>query len=312
MGMRATIPLLLLAFLSGCDGCDPGSDDGDTATDGDRTDLGERDGSTARDFGPRPDLEAFDAGGCEPPQLFIVLDRTMSMHRTADGSDPEDTAAGRLLTKWGVAVGAIETMTSELGDTIDFGLELFPVDEPGTCVTLSERIGGMTATNSRCEPGEVVVSPTAGAGGAIDAALDVDTAQLCRSTPIGAGLATARDHLATIEDGRDQLVLLVTDGGDTCAPDDGPDPAAIAGELRAMGVDTFVVGFGAGIRPAVLNGAACAGGRAPAGSCMAGPDGYDVPVDPEGDALYLDASNDAALTAALESIAGDICCGCLL
>ena len=305
----------LLACLLVLMACDPGEGGGGDATDRTDTqpaDMGGEDGATdSRDFGPRPDL-AFDGGGCEPPQLLVLLDRTMSMHKTADGSDPLDTPDGRLLTKWGVAVGAIETMASELDETIDFGLALFPKDEPGTCVTLSERIGGTTASNVACEEGEVLVSPAAGTGAAIDAALDVDGAQLCRSTPIGAGLVTARDALEALDDGRDQLVLLVTDGGDTCAPERGPDPAAIAGQLHLDGVDTFVVGFGSGINPAVLNGAACAGGRAPEGSCMEGPEGYPVPIDPAGEPLYLDAGDSDALQAALESVAGDICCGCLL
>src|SRR6185436_13017075 len=100
-------------------------------------------------------------GACEPPDLLIVLDRTMSMHKRPDGSIPPDTAAGHAESKWYLAVNAVEQVSAAPADNgLRFGLELFPRDPGGgVCVTLSQKIQGLSATNPSCEQGEVVVVP---------------------------------------------------------------------------------------------------------------------------------------------------------
>ena len=64
----------------------------------------------------------------------------------------------------------------------------------------------------------------------------------------------------------------------------------------------------------VLNQLACAGHTAKdfATNCKQLPGGgYDA-VDPNGPRLYFDASDAAALQTALRSVAGSVCCGCVL
>jgi len=259
-------------------------------------------------------------GACEPPDLLIVLDRTMSMARRPDGSAPPDTAAGHAESKWYLAVNAVEQVTAPPADTgLRFGLELFPRDPGGdVCITLSQRIQGISATNPQCEQGEVVVSPGPEQSAPIAAAIDPETTLLCISTPIGAALVTATAELAKIADPiRDQYVLFVTDGGDTCSPDPGPEPVNEVQMLAAAGIKTYVVGFGSqgggdGVNVPLLNQLACAGMTAKdfANACQMGANGYE-PTKPTGPPLFYDAADGASLSAGLKAIAGEVCCDCV-
>lgn len=259
-----------------------------------------------------------DAATCEPPDMLIVLDRTMSMHFTPENTKPENSPTGRLASKWAIAVAAVEQLAATFDGTIRFGLELFPRDPGGgACVTLAQRIAGLTSTNPMCEEGEIAVTPALAAGASVAGAIDVETTGLCSSTPIGAGLSTARAALqAAAHPGREAYALLITDGKDSC------DPALALAQTQALaasGVRTFVVGFGAagandGVEPAQLNDLACAG-RTAAGfpaPCTASATGDYRATAPNGPPLYLRADDAAALAAALSSTAGDVCCGCVL
>jgi hypothetical protein len=244
--------------------------------------------------------------------MLIVLDRTMSMHRQPNGDPAPDS--DHSLSKWAIAVGAIEAFTGALDTTVRFGLELFPrLPAPGVCVTLGERIGGTTASNDQCEEGEVLVPPGLGTSGAIDAAIDVETTELCRSTPIGAGLDTALTGLMSVAvAGREQYVVLITDGQDTCE-----NPLPFVDALTAAGIGTYVIGFdasGSGVDRPTLNDAACAGGTAPDPATNCAPDGMGRmrAAASGGPDLFLAAGDGGALTESLEQAAGDVCCGCLI
>lgn len=278
---------------------------------------GAGDGAVGSDAGPMADARpSADAEDCEPPDMLIVLDRTMSMHRRPDGTVPADTPAGRMETKWYIAITAIEAVTASLDATIRFGLELFPRD-PGqdVCVTLSERINGTTATNPTCEGGEVPVSPAISTGTMISTALDPEATRLCNSTPIGSALGTAQTHLAGIQDPvRDQFVMLLTDGQATC----GEDPLSIANTqaMARAGVETYVIGFdasGTGVDPAQLNHLACAGRTAPGfpAPCTADGNGDYTATDPNTGTLFLTANDATALQQQLEQVAGQVCCNCI-
>jgi hypothetical protein len=258
-----------------------------------------------------------DAESCEPPDMLLVLDRTMSMHRRPDGSVPPDTAAGHMQSKWYIAITAIEQLTADLEGTIRFGLELFPRD-PGQdlCVTLSQRINDVTAMNVQCEAGEVLVSPDTGTVPAIAAALDPETTRLCRSTPIGAGLETARSELESLTDPvRDQFAILITDGQGTC----NMDALALseAQALAAAGIKLYVIGFdgsgGSGVDNAHLNDLACAGQTAPLFPTPCTDDGAGnyTATSPGGAPLYFLADDAAALGQALAEVAGEVCCNCV-
>ncbi len=256
------------------------------------------------------------APACDAPDMLVMLDRTMSMYRRPDGTAPPNTPDGRRQSKWHVAVGAVEAVTAKFQTTIRFGLELFPRD-PGQslCVTVEQRLDGQGARNPICEPGEVAVPPALSAAGAIASAIDPETTLLCKSTPIGAGLATARATLGSLEEPtRAQYVLLVSDGGDSC------DPASAVKEAQALsaaGVKTFVVAFegsGEGIDHGLLNDLACAGRTAPGfpATCTVDAMGDHTATDRLGPALYLTADHAEALDATFGEIAGKVCCGCIL
>ncbi len=132
-------------------------------------------------------------------------------------------------------------------------------------------------------------------------------------------LLTASDYLiAHATPGRPQYIVLVTDGADWDQSCPTPDPLPIVQKLAAGGLKTFVVGFSAeganlpgGVGAAFLNDMACAGMTAkgfPAGCTLQG-GGY-VAADPNGAVLYVSASDGAALSSALESVAVEVCCDC--
>ncbi|MCX5745567.1 MAG: VWA domain-containing protein, partial [Proteobacteria bacterium] len=246
--MPALLSTLLLSSLLACGGSPAATTTGD--------DVAMPDASTD------PALDAGDAGTCTAPDVLIVLDRTMSMITTPAGTLPENTPAGRATSKWGLAVMAIEALGT-LDATIRLGLELFPRDPGGDqCVTIAQKLDGAAASNVRCEPGEVAVEPALATGPEIAGAIDVDTTRLCRSTPIGAALATADVQLAALAAGaRAQFVVLVTDGKDAC---DATGGLTEVQALAARGVLTYAIGFGAtgvvdGVDGAQLNRLACAG-----------------------------------------------------
>lgn len=259
-----------------------------------------------------------DGGTCAPPDLLIVLDRTMSMHRRPDGSVPPNTVAGHKESKWYIAITAIKTLTAKLDSTIRFGLELFPKD-PGTptnevCVTLTQRINGITATNPNCQKGEVLVQPALNNGPAIASAIDPETTRLCTSTPIGKGIETAATALSAIHKaGRDQYAVLITDGQDTC------DKALVLSATQALakqGVKLYAIGFdassGNGVDKSQLNNLACAGHTAPnfPAPCTADAQGNYTATDPTGPDLFLPAGDATTLDAALSNLGKAVCCGC--
>ncbi len=96
------------------------------------------------------------------------------------------------------------------------------------------------------------------------------------------------DHLAQIEDGRQQAVVLITDGGTNCTGNSEQEVEASITQASADGVSTYVVGFAGGVTDQ-LNAFAQAGGTA-----QPGPKGYYDAAD--GDALSQ-AMNDIVLDA---------------
>jgi hypothetical protein len=181
-------------------------------------------------------------------------------------------------------------------------------------VTLTQELGGTSANNKQCQAGQIFFPPNTGNGVAIANALDPEVQSMCVSTPIAAALDTAKNALAPLATPkRKQFVLLVTDGGETCA---GTTSIGIVQGMFATGVPTYVIGFGAanggGVNVSLLNNLACAGHTAAnfATACVQGDGGGYVAKTPNGAALFLAAQDGPALEAALQGIAGSICCGC--
>jgi hypothetical protein len=189
------------------------------------------------------------------------------------------TLASRALTK---------LIAAPTDGTLRFGLEVFP-DVAGACGS-----------------GTMLVPPAMGQGAAIARALT--KIDLLTGTPIGGPLEVARAHLAGVRAaGRKQFVLLVTDGGETCAS---AAALPVVQRLAAEGVQTFVVGFGGAVDEKELNDLACAGGTAPnlAASCTTTAAGRVWKG--AGANLFFSAQDEKSLESALGSIAGTECCGC--
>jgi hypothetical protein len=322
----ASASTLSIALAVGCatssndDGGNPGgaSTAGDASgfrDDGGAT-LGEVDGSTG-------------GANCDPPDVLLLLDRTLTMHRTPSGGVPD---AGRLEdAKFWQAVEAIEQLVAPPTDTsVRFGLALWPRD-PGlndagaeSCLTLAERVTNARQTsNASCEPPEIRVPTGPSAGAAIQASLDPQTTRLCFSTPTGGALQGAIAELARVRaPGRRQHIVLVTDGADwdlTCPT---PDPRAVVAEAATQGITTFVVGFDAqgdagatsGVGLGFLNDMACAGKTAKGFStaCTADADagGAYRAIDRNAPPLFLLATNGQELARALKDAVTSVCCNC--
>ena len=202
--------------------------------------------------------EAFTAEAV-PPNVLIVLDKSGSM----------DNNIGNM-TKFEIAQGAIATLLTNYGATVRFGLSLYP-------------------SNSGCGNGLIDVPIDVGTEVAINTAINVvATAGPNGSTPIGDSLDSYRSYVGLQDAGRQNFILLITDGEETC----GGDGETAAGALFAQAppVRTFVVGFGSGVDPDSLNAMAVAGDTALA----------------NGPPFYYQADNAADLNMALDDIGGAV------
>lgn len=269
------------------------------------------------------------ATNCEPPDLLVLLDRTMTMHFRPDGTETpesENTPAGRAKTKFAIAVDALRSVLTTYDTQVRFGVELWPRERDG-CLLVRERIAmayGAPAprpANAWCEAGEIKAPPGLGNAAGTAALLDVETTPLCMSTPLGAALDSADAYLKTIKNPkRAQYLALITDGADydaSCAPPTHTDPITKLHALAEAGLKTFVIGFGAdfstsGVDPAKMNKLACAAQTAKdfATACKKGTSGVYEPVDPSTMAkrLYLEATDGAALNKALGDVAASLGC----
>jgi hypothetical protein len=302
---------------------DGGGSGSDASLDG----TSPTDGSTDGTIGFGDGANGDGGGSCTAPDMLVVLDHTDSMSDEPNGTQPANTMAGQMLTKWWLATEAVKAVVAPpLDQKVAYGLELFPLDPAtitdaggtGKCQTLSGLLGGTASTNTSCQPAEVLVPPALGTGPAITTILDPTTLRLCVSTPIALALETAQKELTSIATaGVGQYVLLVTDGGETC----NGDVTGQAQKMAAAGIKTFVVGFGsadagaAGVNVKLLNDTACAGMTAIGfpGPCTKDDAGTGyVATKPNGPPVFYLAQDGASLQSTLQMITSGICCGCAM
>lgn len=323
------ISLAALAVLVGCSAGGSSSDNltpaacGDSATTDKTTDP---DGGLVVDTS----LETGDAAvNCEPPDLLVMLDRTMTMHFRPDGTETpaaENNPAGRAKTKFGIAIDALKGALTTYDTQVRFGVSLWPRERDG-CYLVKERIDMSYGAppprpaNASCERGEITSPPGLGNAAGTVPLLDVETVPLCTTTPLGPALDGAGEYLATIKNPkRAQYLMLITDGADYDASCPSPmytDPIVKLHTLAEGGIKTFVIGFGAdfstsGVDPAKMNKLACAAQTAKdfATTCKKSAAGPYEPVDPSAMAkrLYLEATDKATLDASLGAVAAALGC----
>ena len=160
---------------------------------------------------------------CETPNMMIVLDKSGSM-----GND----------NKWTQARNAIDYILDNYGDILRFGLDMFP-------------------SNDLCGAGNVQVDVGNNTASTIMNTLNATSPN--GNTPMAATLMVLNQYRPLKDQSRRNFVMLVSDGADTCAADTDNDPVRAAEDLYANGIRTFVIGFGSGAVPSVLNAIAAAG-----------------------------------------------------
>lgn len=150
-----------------------------------------------------------------PPSLLIVMDASKSMSKPA--------GAGR--SRLQAAKSALRTLVEGLPDGTRVGLRLY-----------GHRVSGATRAEG-CRDTELVAPVGALDRGELVA--QIDSYEAVGFTPIGRALREAADDLPS--DGPASIVL-VSDGGDNCAP---PSPCAVAEQIARRGPDLSVqaVGF---------------------------------------------------------------------
>ncbi len=206
---------------------------------------------------------------CEPPSVVVVLDRSSSMNGAIPGG----------ATKWAAAQAALDHMLARYEQSIGFGLMTFPRPDA-------------------CGPGRLDVPPAVGQRGAIGMALTAPPPMYGNWTPLGETLAAAADPTWMTGYVPD-AVVVITDGFQWCSPYDPAQrelPKRAVRELRARGIRTFVVGFGAAVDEEALATMAVLGGTAPAGCDATGGDAAQR-------RCYYQADDAGALAGALMTIA---------
>ena len=149
-----------------------------------------------------------------PPSVLIVMDASRSMSKPAGD--------GR--TRLDAAKAALRKLVAGLPDATRVGLRLY-----GHRVSGTTRAEGCRDTELVAPVGELDRRALAG---------QIASYRAVGSTPIGRSLREAAGDLP--QDGVTSIVL-VSDGGDNCAP---PSPCAVAGQIAGRGTDLSVQAIG--------------------------------------------------------------------
>jgi MYXO-CTERM domain-containing protein len=208
---------------------------------------------------------------CTPPRVMVVLDKSSSMQTGTIGGQ----------TKWSLAVGALDTVLTEIEGSAEVGLMTFP--QP-----------------NECGPGDLDVAPALNARGAIMSTLSSPPPTAGNWTPMAQTLDAAAAEPTLIGTDAPRYVVLISDGWQWCSPYDPDtryDGVDAVGNLNAAGVTTFVVGFGGAVDASALSAMAVEAGTARAGCDPTN----DEPTD--ANPCYYQADSEAELVAALLDIA---------
>ncbi|MEZ4365630.1 MAG: vWA domain-containing protein [Kofleriaceae bacterium] len=222
--------------------------------------------TTLASFAPRAEADT-----CSPAKAMVLLDKSSSMVTGSIGG----------VTKWNIAVDALDQVLAEHDGKAEFGLMTFP-------------------NPSQCGPGHLDVSPRLAARSSIMGVLGTPPPNAGNWTPMSQTLDAAADEPSMISGDVPRHIILISDGWQWCSPYDPStrfDGVDAVARLAGMGVTVHVVGFGASVDAAALGQMAVMAGTARPGCNPAN----DDPADP--DQCYFQADNAAELVAALDFIA---------
>ncbi|MBX3159073.1 MAG: VWA domain-containing protein [Deltaproteobacteria bacterium] len=212
---------------------------------------------------------------CERARVMVILDKSSSMVTGSIGNQ----------TKWDVAKLGLGEVLATYEDRAEFGLMTYP-------------------RPNQCGPGGLDVAPAMHNRQAILGALVAPPPTAGNWTPMAQTLDAATNEASLAQGGNAaRHVILITDGWQYCVPYnpatryDGTDAV---GRLAAMGITTWIVGFGAEVDAAALNQMAVASGTAKAG-CDAQSQDPGAPNN-----CYYQVDNAAGLVTALTTIAGAV------
>jgi hypothetical protein len=166
-----------------------------------------------------------------PPSVLIIMDASASMAKPAGGGQ----------TRLQAAKAALRTLVDGLPDGARVGLRLY-----GHSVSGAGRAAGCRDTE--------LVAPV----GRLDRArltAQIDAYEAVGSTPIGRALRASANDLP--DDGTTSIVL-VSDGGDNCAP---PSPCAVAEQIAAEGTRVSIQAIGFQVTPQARSALRCIASR---------------------------------------------------
>lgn len=226
-----------------------------------------------------PDTALADT--CAPARVMVVLDKSSSMQ----------TGVIQAETKWNIAVGGLDQLLATYEKKAEFGLITYP--QP-----------------NQCGPGGLDVAPALNNRSAILAKLTTPPPTGGNYTPMAQTLEAAATLPALTSAPGPRHLVLITDGWQYCVPYDSAtrfDGTPAVETLAAMGITTWIVGFGSEVDAIALNRMAVAAGTTRP-NCN--PNSQDAAAS---DNCYFQVDNQQELLAALNEIAGsasaEICDG---
>jgi len=178
----------------------------------------------------------------QPTNVVLVLDKSYSMVENYWDHD-NDPGTGEV-TRWSSLHGSVTLIVGEFDEGLNFGSVLFPSagvpdNEPATaCLVGLEPDAPVAPSN-----GEAVLASLPPA----------DELSIFGGTPASEGVATALNHLRSLDPALPRAIILVTDGAANCLPGtEGNDvftfydenlPALVSEAFVGEDIPTYVVGI---------------------------------------------------------------------
>lgn len=214
------------------------------------------------------------ADSCTPARVMVVLDKSSSMQTGVIANQ----------TKWSIAVGGLGQLLETYQAKAEFGLMTYPQPD-------------------QCGPGALDVTPALNNKTAIMGELTTAPPASGNYTPMAQTLDAAAELAALQTALGPRHLILITDGWQYCVPYDPQtrfDGTAAVERLKAQGVTTWIVGFGAEVDATALNRMAVAA-QTTRPNCN--PNSTDAAAL---DNCYFQVDNQQELMTALTQIAGSV------